>query len=160
MALLASAGLVPATVQSLPDGFDLVPTLDKTLPSDLDNFNDSLANLFGLSPDSGAAIDAGIGTANNASANNGSAAAQGFDTEHIRSGNVSSAVNVSNSGDNSNVCSTAVQTTNTGNIVNQQGVVQSASESDDIRLEGSSITVAPTASGTCTQTVDRAFSSR
>ena len=145
MALLASAGIVPA--------------LDKTLPSDLGNLNDSLANLFGLSPDSSAAIDAGIRNVNDINANNGSAA-QGFDTRNIRSGNVSSAVDISNSGDNSNVCSTAVQTTNTGNVVNQQSVVQSASESDDIGLEGSSIAISPTASGTCTQTVDHAFSSR
>jgi hypothetical protein len=160
MALLASAGIVPAVAQSSPDGFDIVPALDKTLPSDLGNLNDSLANLFGLSPDSSAAIDAGIrNNVNDFNANNGSAA-QGFDTRNIRSGNVSSAVDISNSGDNSNVCSTAVQTTNTGNVVNQQSVVQSASESDDIGLEGSSIAISPTASGTCTQTVDHAFSSR
>src|SRR5918911_4488599 len=87
--------------------------------------------------------------------------AQGFSESRITSGKASPSFSFSNKGDNVNACPTEQQIVNTGNVANEQGVVQYASRADDIDFTGSSITIgtpdAPASvSGTCTQTIEQA----
>jgi hypothetical protein len=63
---------------------------------------------------------------------------------------------VSNTGDNANLCPAEQQTAQTGNVANEQGVVQTGSEADDIDFTGSSITVTPSEMATCTQGIEQA----
>jgi hypothetical protein len=165
MALLAPAAVVPTVAQTSPSGLGIVRALEETLPGNLGNFNERLENLFGLSSHSDAGIDAvAIGNANNTDAINGfasnmPAATQEFDTEGIRSGNGLPSVDISNSGNYVNLCSNVQQSANTGNVVNQQGSAQNPSVSEEIGLRGSSITISPTASATCTQSITQGLSS-
>ncbi len=82
--------------------------------------------------------------------------AQEFEQEDVESGDVEPVVDISNTGNNANLCPTVLQSSNTGNIQNAQGVVQYQSEADDIEFEGSNITIASEASGECTQTIEQA----
>ena len=84
------------------------------------------------------------------------AVSQEFSQRRIRSGAASPSVNISSTGDNVNLCAPVQQVANTGNVVNQQGVVQYASEADDISFEGSSITIEPSLTSDCTQTINQA----
>ena len=71
MALLAPAALAPTVAQTSPNGLGILPILEETLPGNLDNFNERLENLFGLSSHPDAGIDAAaIGNANNTEAIN------------------------------------------------------------------------------------------
>ncbi len=81
---------------------------------------------------------------------------QEFELEDVESGDVEPVVDISNTGNNANLCPTVLQSSNTGNIQNAQGVVQYQSEADDIEFEGSSIEIASEASGECTQTIEQA----
>src|SRR5919199_5407674 len=67
--------------------------------------------------------------------------AQGFSESRIQSGPASPKVAVSSTGDNVNLCPTVQQIANTGNVANEQGVVQYKSEADDIDFSGSSLTI-------------------
>jgi hypothetical protein len=78
---------------------------------------------------------------------------QGFEQEDVESGDVEPSVNISNSGNNANLCPTVLQSANSGNVQNAQGVSQYNSTADDIEFEGSSITMAPEAAGSCDQTI-------
>ncbi len=80
---------------------------------------------------------------------------QGFSQEDVESGGVSPAVGISNKGNNVNLCPTVLQSANSGNVQNQQGVNQYNSTADDIEFEGSSITMAPEAAGSCDQTIQQ-----
>ena len=87
--------------------------------------------------------------------------AQGFGESRITSGKASPSFSFSNKGDNVNACPTEQQIVNTGNVANEQGVVQYASTADDIDFTGSSITIgtpdAPASvTATCTQTIEQA----
>ena len=87
--------------------------------------------------------------------------AQGFGESRVTSGKASPSFSFSNKGDNVNACPTEQQIVNTGNVANEQGVVQYVSTADDIDFTGSSITIgtpdAPASvSGTCTQTIEQA----
>ena len=82
--------------------------------------------------------------------------AQGFGLEDVESGDVEPAVEVTNSGNNANLCPTVLQSSNSGNVQNAQGVVQYKSESDDIGAGGSSITMGAESAGECTQTIQQA----
>ena len=81
---------------------------------------------------------------------------QEFSERRIESGSASPSFSFSNTGDNVNACPTTQQVVNTGNVANEQGVVQYASEADDISFEGSSITIEPSLTSDCTQTLDQA----
>ena len=87
--------------------------------------------------------------------------AQGFSERRITSGPASPKVEVKNTGDNVNLCPTVQQIAQTGNVANEQGVVQYFSTADDLDFTGSSLTVgtenAPAdLSVTCTQTIEQA----
>ena len=82
--------------------------------------------------------------------------AQGFGLEDVESGDVEPSVEISNAGNNVNLCGTVLQSANSGNVQNAQGVVQYKSEADDIGLGGSTITFEVEAAGECTQTIQQA----
>ncbi len=170
MALLAPAAVLPTVAQTSPNGLGIVPALEETLPDNLGNFTERLEKLFGLSSRSDAGIDAvATGNVNNTDAinrftnnmpaTNGPAATQGLDTEGIQSGSGLPSVDISNSGNNVNLCSTVQQSANTGNVLNQQGGTQDPSVSEEIGLRGSSIAMSPTASASCTQAINHDLSS-
>lgn len=70
------------------------------------------------------------------------------------SGDVDQSVDVVNTGDNVNLCLGVLQTANTGNAQNAQGVVQDDSEADEVELEGgSSITITPQLVVDCRQII-------
>ena len=81
---------------------------------------------------------------------------QEFSERRIESGSASPSSSFSNTGDNVNACPTTQQVVNTGNVANQQGVVQYNSTADDVDLTGSSITVDSSVSAECTQSIDQA----
>ena len=81
---------------------------------------------------------------------------QGFSQEDVESGGVEPTVEISNSGNNANICPTVLQSANSGNVQNEQGVAQYQDEVDDIEFEGSNITFEVAAEGSCTQTIQQA----
>ena len=81
---------------------------------------------------------------------------QGFSEEDVESGGVTPAVGISNKGDNVNLCPTVLQSANSGNVQNEQGVVQYETGVDDIGFGGSSITIGAESAGECTQTIEQA----
>ncbi len=84
-------------------------------------------------------------------------AAQGFEIEEAESGDAEPEFVVENTGDSSNICVGGVQSTNTGNVQNIQGVNQEfVEESDDIEFEGASIVISPEAEVACEQTIEQA----
>ena len=84
---------------------------------------------------------------------------QGFSQEDVESGDVEPVVEISNKGDNVNLCPTVLQGANTGNVQNEQGVTQYQDEVDDIEFEGSNITFEVAAEGECVQTIEQAAAS-
>ena len=83
---------------------------------------------------------------------------QGFSQEDVESGGVSPTVEFSNKGNNVNACLTVLQSANSGNVQNEQGVVQYETVVDDIGFGGSSITMGAESAGECTQTISQAAS--
>ncbi len=83
---------------------------------------------------------------------------QGFSEEDVESGDVEPTVEISNAGNNVNLCPTVHQAANSGNVQNEQGVVQYQTAVDDIGFGGSSITIASESAGECTQTIEQAAS--
>ena len=81
---------------------------------------------------------------------------QGFSERRITSGKASPSFSVSNKGNNVNLCPTGQQPVQTGNVANEQGVVQYVSKADDLDFSGSSITIEPSETATCTQTIEQA----
>jgi hypothetical protein len=69
------------------------------------------------------------------------------------SGDVDQSVDVVNTGDNVNLCLGVLQTANTGNAQNAQGVVQDDSEADEVELEGGSLTITPQLIVDCRQII-------
>ena len=84
---------------------------------------------------------------------------QEFSERRDTSGSASPKVAVSNTGDNVNLCPTVQQIANTGQVLNEQGTVQYFSTSGDIDFAGSSITITPSETATCTQTIEQAAAS-
>ncbi len=82
--------------------------------------------------------------------------AQEFEQEDVESGDVEPVVDISNTGDNVNLSPAVLQSANSGNVQNAQGVVQYQSEADDIEFGGSSITIESESAGECTQTIEQA----
>src|SRR5919202_3221996 len=85
--------------------------------------------------------------------------AQGFGESRVTSGTASPSVKVSNTGDNVNLCPVVQQTANTGEVANEQGALQYQSTADDIDFTGSSLTITPSETATCTQTIEQAAAS-
>ncbi len=81
---------------------------------------------------------------------------QGFEEEDVESGDVEPVVEISNAGNNANICPTVLQSANSGNVQNEQGVVQYETGVDDIEFEGSTITFEVAAEGECVQTIEQA----
>jgi hypothetical protein len=73
----------------------------------------------------------------------------------ITSGKSSPSFSVSNKGNNVSLCPSGSQVGNTGQVANEQGVVQYNSKVDDIELSGSELTVTPSGTGECTQTIEQ-----
>ncbi|MDQ3966066.1 MAG: hypothetical protein M3246_06405 [Actinomycetota bacterium] len=86
--------------------------------------------------------------------------AQEFEQEDVESGDVEPVVDISNTGDNVNLSPAVLQSANSGNVQNAQGVVQYQSEADDIEFEGSSITIAPELEQESNQAIEQAASAR
>ncbi len=76
---------------------------------------------------------------------------QEFEQEDLESGDVEPSVDIANKGDNVNLCTAILQSANTGNVINEQGVSQYSSFPDDIEFEGSTISVTPEAAQECEQ---------
>src|ERR687884_839183 len=74
----------------------------------------------------------------------------------ITSGKSSPSFSVSNKGNNANLCPSGQQTAQTGNVANEQGAVQYKSKADDIDFTGSELTVTPSTTAECTQTIEQA----
>jgi hypothetical protein len=83
-------------------------------------------------------------------------ASQEFSERRITSGAANPTTSISNTGDNVNLCAPVQQVVNTGNVANEQGVVLSGSEVDDVDFTGSEINVTPDLSSTCDQTLNQA----
>ncbi len=79
----------------------------------------------------------------------------GFDGGDVSSGDVDMEVDIFNAGNNVNLCTTVVQSANTGNIQNSQGVFQYNSTADDIDFEGSEIVIDAEAEGKCVQSIEQ-----
>ena len=75
---------------------------------------------------------------------------------NVRSGSANPSVNISNTGDNVNMCLGLQQVANTGNVANQQGLSQYNSDTDDIDFEGSGIEITPDLTVECNQTIIQA----
>jgi Tfp pilus assembly protein FimT len=78
----------------------------------------------------------------------------------ITSGKASPSVAVSNKGDNVNLCPSVQQTANTGQVANEQGTVQFESKADDLDFSGSSLTITPSETAECTQTISQAAAAK
>ncbi len=85
----------------------------------------------------------------------GGNAALEFEQEDVQSGDVAPVVDISNAGDNANLAPTVVQSANSGNVQNEQGVTQFNSASDDIEFEGSSIEINPSVESDVIQTIQQ-----
>ena len=83
-------------------------------------------------------------------------ASQEFSERRITSGAANPVTRISNTGDNVNLCTPVQQVANTGNVANEQGVVLSGSEVDDVDFTGSEITLTPSETATCTQGIEQA----
>ncbi len=82
---------------------------------------------------------------------------QGFSEEDVESGDVEPAFEVANKGNNVNLCPTGHQSAQSGNVQNEQGVVQyQVPEADDIGFGGSNITIESESAGECVQTIEQA----
>ena len=81
---------------------------------------------------------------------------QGFSERRVTSGTASPKTEVSNKGNNVNLCTELLQAAQTGNVANEQGALQYQSKADDIDFSGSSVELTPAAVAECTQTIEQA----
>ena len=104
------------------------------------------------------------------------AADQEFSIRRITSGAANPTTNISNTGNNVNLCTPVQQVSNTGNVANEQGFVPVGNGfidngfidngflfpvdnfgfGGDVDFEGSNITIEPSATATCDQTINQA----
>src|SRR5918911_2582222 len=85
---------------------------------------------------------------------------QGFGESRVTSGKSSPSFSVSNKGNNASLCPSGQQVGNTGQVANEQGVTQYNSKTGgvfggDIDFAGSELTVTPSGTGDCTQTIEQ-----
>jgi hypothetical protein len=85
---------------------------------------------------------------------------QELSERRITSGTASPSVAISNKGDNVQMCPTVQQVAQTGNVANEQGVTQYATTTDNIDFSGSELTVNPSTTAECTQTMDQAAAAK
>ena len=83
-----------------------------------------------------------------------------FSQNRIQSGKASPSVGISNKGTNVNQCVTAIQSTQTGNVANTQGLVQYKGTVDDVGIEGSAIIDTPSSNVNCTQLIEQAAAAK
>jgi LPXTG-motif cell wall-anchored protein len=81
---------------------------------------------------------------------------QGFSERRVTSGKASPSTRISNTGDNVNICAPVQQVVNTGNVANEQGITAYESRLDDLDFEGSDITMEPSETVECTQSIEQA----
>ena len=79
-----------------------------------------------------------------------------FSEKRLASGKASPTDSFANKGDNVNACPTTDQDVNTGNMANEQGLVQYRSTSGDVGFDGSTLSITPSVTPSCTQTTDQA----
>ncbi len=133
------------------------------LARDLGSDRGELARVLGFEDDSDVgstdevASTADVaGTGGSHGSSHGSSVTQSFEQEDVESGDVEPSVSITNTGDNSNLCPTVLQSANSGNVQNAQGVTQYSSTSDDIEFEGSTITITPELVAECEQLIQQA----
>ena len=80
---------------------------------------------------------------------------QGFSESRDKSGTATPKVEVKNTGNNANLCAQLQQAVQTGQVLNEQGVVQYVSNADDIDLTGSEIGLTPSETAECTQQIQQ-----
>ena len=88
---------------------------------------------------------------------------QELSERRITSGKASPSVAISNKGDNVNMCPTVQQVAQTGNVANEQGVVQYQTKTDDIVFNADTptqIVITPSETSECTQTIDQAAAAK
>ena len=83
-----------------------------------------------------------------------------FSERRVTSGKSSPSFSVSNKGNNVNLCPTGQQVGQTGQVANEQGALQYFSRSDDIEFAGSELTVTPSETAECTQTLSQAAAAK
>ena len=89
------------------------------------------------------------------------AQSQGFSERRITSGKASPSFSFSNKGNNVNACPVAQQIAQTGNVANEQGVVEFESKFDDADFAGSELHVdGASVSAECTQTISQAAAAK
>src|SRR5919202_2348318 len=81
---------------------------------------------------------------------------QEFSIRRDTSGSASPKVAVSNTGDNANLCPEVQQIAQTGQVLNEQGVVQYFSTADDLDFSGSELGLTPSETAECTQQIQQA----
>ena len=81
---------------------------------------------------------------------------QGFGQEDVESGGVAPKLSVKGSGSNVNQCAVVLQSGQSGNAQNAQGVVQYKGVADDVEVEGSAILQSPESAVDCDQLIRQA----
>src|SRR5919202_2462936 len=81
---------------------------------------------------------------------------QGFSESRDKSGMATPKVEISNKGNNVNLCAQLQQALNTGQVLNEQGVAQYLTKTDDIDFTGSEIGLTPAETAECVQQISQA----
>ena len=81
---------------------------------------------------------------------------QEFSEARNKSGAASPKVAISNKGNNVNLCAQLQQAVQTGQVLNEQGVAQYLTKTDDIGLTGSEIGLTPSETAECVQQLSQA----
>ena len=81
---------------------------------------------------------------------------QEFSEEDVESGDVEPSIGIASKGDQVNLCANVLQSAQSGNLQNQQGLLQYKSFPDEIEFEGSTIEVTPELANECTQVIEQA----
>lgn len=81
---------------------------------------------------------------------------QEFSERRDTSGSAAPSVGISNKGNNANLCPTLQQAAQTGQVLNEQGVAQYITKSDDLDFVGSQIGLTPAETAECTQQIQQA----
>ena len=81
---------------------------------------------------------------------------QGFSERRDTSGTATPKVAISNKGNNANLCTALQQAAQTGQVLNEQGVVQYVSKADDLEFAGSELGLTPSETAECTQQIQQA----
>src|SRR5919199_4306519 len=81
---------------------------------------------------------------------------QEFSERRATSGAATPKTEISNKGNNVNLCAQLQQAVQTGQVLNEQGVVQCLTKTDDIDFTGSEIGLTPAQTAECTQQLSQA----